>query len=201
MTIIPLVDAPVICPAKPIAVELNTDVFENVPTVIPISDSGLPVMLATTMLFSELVISICLSDSVAVVVDVANTWVFKSLRILLVASTATVVVANPNLPIAPEVTSTISKLWFVLVILIVPVTIAADTPVIPNAFICATTLVAVGSEFDWYVPDGIPNSDNAVPEIIIEDAELDITILLPTTVQVILVSASSSVARLSSFES
>ena len=37
--------------------------------------------------------------------------------------------------------------------------------------------------------------------MIIEDAELDITILLPTTVQVISVSVPSSVARLSSFES
>jgi hypothetical protein len=73
LTASPVVEFAVICPANPNAVELNTDVFENVPTAIPISDREFPMILLATILLSELVINTCLSDLVAVDVDDANT--------------------------------------------------------------------------------------------------------------------------------
>ena len=81
-----------------------------VPAVIPISESGFPRILETIIVFSELVIFTCLSDLTANAVDIVNTCAFRSDTIVSVASIATVVVAKPNLLIAPEVTSTISKL-------------------------------------------------------------------------------------------
>ena len=82
-----------------------------------------------------------------------------------------------------------------------PVTTEAVTPRMFNAFICSTTLFIVGSELAKYVPAVIPNSFNAVPDIIICVLELDITKLEPDIVAVILDNVLSSVARLSSLYS
>ena len=173
-----------------------------VPAVIPISERGFPRILETIIVFSELVIFICLSDLTANAVDIVNTCAFKSDTIVSVASIATVVVAKPNLLIAPEVTSTISKLWFVLDILSVPVTTDAVTPEIDLALICVATLSIVGFWLVSYVPAVMPNSLNAVPEITIELPELTIVIrLLESIVAVISDIAVKSVAKLSNLES
>ena len=141
-------DAAVIWLANSSAVGLDDTVLLYVPAVMPISARGSPERLLVTILFSVLVIFTCLSDLTAETVAPENTWVFKSDTIVSVASIATVVVAYPNLLIAPDVTSTISKLWFVLVIFIVPVITSAVTPKIAIAFICWTTLACVGLELE-----------------------------------------------------
>ena len=147
-----------------------------VPATIPKSCSGLPFTFSITTLDCGLEICSCLCEvgsfEATVFANELNACEFISLTILSNAFIVSVVLVNPSLPIAPAVTSTISKFALLLWIFILPPTDDADTPIIFNALIWLATLCAVGLLFELYVPAVIPISDNALPAKVILEFEL-----------------------------
>ena len=107
-----------------------------VPRLIPISFQGFPETFSITILAWSEVITICLfAFSVAFVpVKFTNASLILS-RIVVAESTSTGLVAKPNLNIAPEVVSTISKLFVFETILMLEPILVAVIPEIPRALI------------------------------------------------------------------